>query len=91
MRLRTFDGDGDIAPKRVATDIKDQVVGRRLSPPAFDNSNYIKNQRGVPDLPRHGYLAAIVRLILSKTRVRLPAKEILNLQKTCKLETRFTD
>ena len=32
----------------VATDIKDQVVGKRFSPPAFDNSNYIKNRRGVP-------------------------------------------
>ena len=32
----------------VATDIKDQVVGKQFSPPAFDNSNYIKNRRGVP-------------------------------------------
>ena len=28
-----------------ATDIKDQVVGKRLSPPAFDTPNYIKKRR----------------------------------------------
>ena len=30
-----------------ATDIKDQVIGRRLSPSASDDANYIKKRRGV--------------------------------------------
>ena len=50
----------------VATDIKDQVVGKRLSPPAFDNSNYIKNQRGVPDLPRQFWSRLIEYKYLTK-------------------------